>query len=191
MGASPGLLPKHSPGLRRGAQGSLPFPWLHDGNDHPSGALGETNRLASSSTGIAEHLLCAHHHVQVGGEDRCPPPGDLLCNAWGTCPCPRPGRLSFPTLLTTICNPSLLSTTHHPAAAPSPAHLSIRCPVLVEEDETQPSFLRSLEACVSSSSHPHRESSSRHLPSFYFNKGDAEGCPVEPRFPDPRLLPPC
>lgn len=136
-----------------GAQDSLPFPWLHDGNDRPLGALGETNRLASSSTGIAEHLLCAHHHVQVGGEDRCPPPGDLLCNAWGTCPCPRPGPLSSPTLVATICNPSLLlSTTHHPAAASSPAHLSISCSVLVEEDGTQPGFLRSLEACVFSSS---------------------------------------
>lgn len=123
-------------------------------------------RLASSSTGIAEHLLCAHHHVQVGGEDRCPPSGVLLCNAWGKCPCPQPRPLSFPTLVTTICNPLLLSTTHHPAAPPSPACLSISCPVPVEEDEAQPSFLRSLEACVFSFSHHHRQSSSGHLPSF-------------------------
>ena len=106
----------HSSGLGSGAQDSLPFLWLHDGNNHPSGALGETNCLASSSMGIAEHLLCAHHHVQVGGEDRCPPSGVLLCNAWGKCPCPQPRPLSFPTLVTTICNPLLLSTTHRESA---------------------------------------------------------------------------
>lgn len=94
----------HSSGLGSAAQDSLPFPWLHDGNNHPSGALGETNHLASSSTGIAERLLCAHHHVQVGGEDRCPPSGALLCNAWGKGPCPQSGPLSFLTLVTTICN---------------------------------------------------------------------------------------
>lgn len=42
-------------------------PWLRYGSDHSSGALGETNCLASSSMDVTEHLLCARHHVRVGG----------------------------------------------------------------------------------------------------------------------------
>ena len=74
---------------------------------------------------------------------------------------PFPSRLWSP--------PSVISPAEYhspPSCTPSPARLSISCPVLVEEDETQPSFLRSLEACVFSFSHHHRQSSSGHLPSF-------------------------
>lgn len=98
--------------------------------------------------------------------------------------------LSFSTLVTTICNPPLLlSTTHHPAVASSPAHLSISCPVLREEDETQPSFLRSLEACVFSFAHQHTERAAAGIsPAFILTEETLRMSEWNPGSPDPQLL---
>lgn len=68
-------------------------PWLGYGRVHSSGALAETNFAASSFTGVAEHVLGAHHHVKE--KSWCCSPWETYWPVLGmTHPCPL-SRLPF------------------------------------------------------------------------------------------------